>query len=201
MWAKIKALFCGNKSGEFIYNDKLIVFVGRSGSGKTTLMKALASMYGYNLVKSYTTRKQRNAEDVDHTFFDIDKFDLDKVLAGNALALTYFDENYYWITMEQLIGKGISLVALDPAGAAALERSSMKSRVHVIALKTNAATCMDRMDARGDSAKKIMDRLEHDDAAFKSFMCDTVIATDNKTVTDVMFEVNAVIAAINSKSE
>lgn len=52
----------------------LIVLIGPSGAGKSSAVKLLCEQHNFQQIKSYTTRKQRSPEDIDHTFVSQDEF-------------------------------------------------------------------------------------------------------------------------------
>lgn len=52
----------------------LYCFIGPSGAGKDAIVGGLSQKYGYKLLKSYTTRQPRNADDDGHYFISKDDF-------------------------------------------------------------------------------------------------------------------------------
>jgi guanylate kinase len=52
----------------------IIVLIGPSGAGKSTIAELLCNEYGFELVKTVTTRPQRDASDIDQTFVDNETF-------------------------------------------------------------------------------------------------------------------------------
>lgn len=45
-----------------------VVIIGPSGAGKSSIVKLLCDHYGFHLIKTVTTRPQRDAFDTDHEF-------------------------------------------------------------------------------------------------------------------------------------
>lgn len=79
-------------------NKPLFLFVGKSASGKTTIANMLVDKYGYKQVESYTTRPPRFNGETGHIFVSEEEF---KNL-GELAAYTYYDNNHYGTTFEQL---------------------------------------------------------------------------------------------------
>lgn len=55
--------------------NRPIVIIGPSGAGKSSVVKVLCEKYGFELVKTVTTRPQRDAFDTDHIFVSVAKYD------------------------------------------------------------------------------------------------------------------------------
>lgn len=51
-----------------------LVIIGPSGAGKSSIVKVLCEKYGYTLIKTVTTRPQRDAYDTDHEFISPETF-------------------------------------------------------------------------------------------------------------------------------
>lgn len=52
-----------------------LVIIGPSGAGKSSVAKLLCERHGYTLVKTVTTRPQRDAFDTDHEFISPETFE------------------------------------------------------------------------------------------------------------------------------
>jgi len=55
-------------------NFNPIVIIGPSGAGKSSIVKVLCKKYDFLLIKTYTTRQQRDPSDTDHVFISSDEF-------------------------------------------------------------------------------------------------------------------------------
>lgn len=92
----------------------IIAIVGASGAGKTQLILWMNRVNGVPFICSYTTRPMREGEidGVDHKFVTED----DMPDHFDMLAYTYFGENHYWATHEQVDDLLPTLYAIDEAG-------------------------------------------------------------------------------------
>ena len=157
----------------------LIACLGVSGSGKSTIVQKLHRKYGYNDVKSYTTRPIRTDDSNDintHTFISIDDVAeyKDDIVADN-----WFNGNYYFATKQQLDMADIYVV--DKQGLIKLYSNYFGRDIIAIYLDVPPEIVAQRMERRGDSNEAIMQRLQHDAEAFKDVkeLCDFVC--DNST--------------------
>lgn len=97
--------------------NKVICFMGQHGCGKSSLINLLKKRFGYNAIKSYTTRSIREKDPSDkdtHLFVDINQFIKDKT--QNKIMAEYHNkkENYFsWTTMD-LFSDNVNLYAIDP---------------------------------------------------------------------------------------
>lgn len=78
---------------DFINRPKILCIIGESGSGKSMVSDYITEKYGIKLIKSYTTRKQRNPEDTGHTFLTDEEFD--KIDRDDMVAYTSWGDNRY----------------------------------------------------------------------------------------------------------
>ena len=92
----------------------IVLITGESGSGKSTIVNTLYHKYPdlYNIIKSYTTRKQRNNNDTDHTFIN----SKDDISNQTLVAETMIDNNFYGATLEQFTDDSINLYIVDDKG-------------------------------------------------------------------------------------
>lgn len=102
--------------------DKIIVAIcGKSGSGKDTLLKNLISMNPewYPIVSCTTRPKRDNEVDgQDYHFLSNEEF-AEKVLNGDMLEATFFN-NWHYGTMASSLHTGINVGVFNPAGFSAL---------------------------------------------------------------------------------
>ena len=142
----------------------IYLICGKSGSGKTTVVEKLEQNYGYAVLKSYTTRKQRHPNDTDHIYSDISDYMAAKE-ENNIIASTVFDHNYYWATTEQL--NNSDLYVIDKYGIESLYEKYHGSRhLVVIYIDVDNDECITRMKKRGDKDSVIWERVKHDASAF-----------------------------------
>ncbi|MCD3216893.1 guanylate kinase [Clostridium botulinum C] len=105
---------------------KIILVLGQSASGKSTLIEEM-EWYGYKAVQSYTTRPKRTKDEKghifvkesDYTFIQDNKTNEVRIYDKlgnevNIVAYTYFNENHYWATMDQVVGSTYYII--DKAG-------------------------------------------------------------------------------------
>ena len=157
----------------------LIVLIGTSGSGKSTIVQKLHRKYGYNDVKSYTTRLPREDDPNDiltHTFISIDDIAEYK---DNIVADNWYNCNYYFATKQQL--DLADLYVCDKPGLIKLYSNYFSRDIIAIYLDVPPEIVAKRMERRGDSNEAIIQRLQYDSTAFDGVkkLCDFVC--DNST--------------------
>ena len=140
-------------------NKPLFLFVGRSASGKTTVANMLAEKYGYNQVESYTTRKPRFDGETGHIFVSEEEF---KNL-GDLAAYTYYNNNHYGTTFEQLNESDIYVIDV-PGVESLLEKLHGCTRpICIIYFDVSVYNRIHRMIDRGDSDMMVIARLLQDE--------------------------------------
>ena len=139
-------------------NKPLFLFVGKSASGKTTIANILEQQYGHKQVNSYTTRTPRYDGEIGHVFVTEEEF---KAL-GDMVAYTFYNNNHYGTTAEQL--DQCSIYVVDVPGVKTL-LENYKSNRHIILIyfDTTVYTRINRMIDRGDSDMAIISRLLQDE--------------------------------------
>lgn len=149
-------------------NNYIILLVGRSGSGKDTVAKYMSDHYGYKKLISYTTRPQRNEEDLNNHIF-ITEEDFDKLeKEENIVAYTKFDDKRYCATESQVEQSDIYVI--DPSGVEYfIEKYKGNKEPLIIYLASDYGICYNRMKGRGDSEESIMKRMMNDEIQFKWF--------------------------------
>ena len=95
----------------------IILLNGLSGTGKSSIAKGLVDKYPntYDIIYSYTTRKQRNATDTDHTFVSKSAL-LKKMVNEFFIARTEIDDNLYCAFLYQFWSEKIHLYTVDDMG-------------------------------------------------------------------------------------
>lgn len=129
----------------------IICIMGKSGSGKSTIINKL-SYNNMNIIKSYSTRKPRNAEDLEtHIFVTEDDFDnTDK----NEIMAIYESPNNYksWVTKELFDKNKINLYAIDPiAFSDFFEKYKEMDKIYGIYFDLDETEREKRLKKRGQS--------------------------------------------------
>lgn len=94
----------------------IFLIIGKSGSGKSTIINNLKQeniIPKINIIKSYTTRKQRDSEDIDHTF--IQKKDIRKY-RKDIVASSWIDDEFYFATSKQFKPDVANIYIVDEKG-------------------------------------------------------------------------------------
>lgn len=142
----------------------LYLICGKSGSGKTWVVDKLHDAYGYKVLRSYTTRPKRHPSDSDHIYVSISDYYDDKqkkIIAAD----TYFDKNFYWSKLSQLLES--ELYVIDKKGVETLVSSENIERNFVIIyIDCSEEKRIEHMRMRGDKQKDIYKRLSNDEKEF-----------------------------------
>ena len=169
-------------------NDMIIGMIGASGSGKTEIAKNLEK-HGYNIIHSYTTREPREKNEWGHTFVnskdvEFNKFNNNHMVTfkqhnkkERMIAYVYYNNNHYWATTQQYLNKGKSIYIIDPTGFLNL-KSWVSIPVIGVLLMAETHSRIDRMNKRGDSNPKIIERIKNDKQSFDIIKTDWVINVD-----------------------
>ncbi|MBQ8248071.1 MAG: AAA family ATPase [Lachnospiraceae bacterium] len=137
--------------------------IGPSGSGKTSVANRMSDLYGYSVVRSYTTRPPRYEGEDGYIFVSSQQFNM----LGRMYAYTEFDGNEYGVTGDLLDSNDLYII--DPAGAEALRKEYEGTKgIVVIGLCIDKSISEQRMRLRGDTEEKIQRRLSNDEKAFES---------------------------------
>lgn len=139
----------------------LYCIVGESGSGKTTIIDKLEQVFGYKVLRSYTTRPPRCEGDTDHTFVSLEEYgDLQ-----NKVATAEFNGHFYCAIAEQV--EGSDLYVVDVNGIKELkEKYKGDKNIVVIYISVPSEIRLERMLQRGDG-DKAFERIQHDNDAFR----------------------------------
>lgn len=175
---------------------KIVCLVGESGSGKSTIGELLEKE-GYRYISSFTTRKPRFEGERGHIFTTMKQYECNRA-TGIIVAETFFDGEYYWTTKGQFYGECIYVV--DPVGVKDLKEKMKDAEIVVIYLKTDQSIRYDRMKEREMknsitelyAHKKVLQRLIHDEDAFRVIPADYVVSANN-IIEEVLKDVRDVI--------
>jgi len=157
-------------------SNRIILLLGKSGCGKSTVANILETKYNLPQLPSYTTRPPREGEvnGVGHEFVTlkdyIEYFDSNQIVAS-----TYFHNNYYFSTDEQV--DKYPLYVIDNAGLIELREKRSDLDIISVYIDTPQSTLIKRMRSRGDSFKSIIGRLINDYKMFKGAKsnCDFIL--------------------------
>lgn len=162
-------------------NNKIILICGKSGVGKDYVVSKLPNI---KQLKSYTTRPKRYKNENCHIF--VSKQEFEKL---NLVASTYFDNNYYGATQEQIDKCDVYIV--DQNGAKELKENYTGSKKIIsILLTAPLEKLVERMTKRGDSIQEINNRIHNDAIEFKNIEkhMDYIIENDdiNNTTNSIL---------------
>lgn len=160
---------------------QIILLVGESGSGKTTIADLLEEMYGYKVLKSYTTRLPR-LNDTSHVFITDEEFDNLK----DIVAYTEYNGYRYCATADQVDHSDIYVI--DPDGIEKLkEIYHGKKKLVDVYIRVPEEIRASRMKKRGDSDAQIASRLDYDKKAFADYY-PTFIVDNNQEELDIAID-------------
>lgn len=166
----------------------IYLIVGRSGVGKTTVVQELSKRYGYKEVQSYTTRPPRYEGETGHIFITSEEFDR----LENVCAYTEFMGNRYGVTSD-IIDEN-DLYVIDPCGVEYMSINYKGNKgIVVIGITEDVQTLYDRMIARGDTHDHAIERLYHDNEAFKNLPHISDVIFRNRIIEDTVQNIHSFI--------
>nr|DAT53991.1 MAG TPA: Guanylate kinase [Caudoviricetes sp.] len=202
--------------------DRLILLVGPSGSGKTTVAYELYKE-GYNVIQSYTTRKQRHEGEWGHIFMKLGsewgEAIVERTLVGFENMYPVKDKNYkyididdmiafkelygdyYFATKEQYQGKGTSIYVVDPSGAEQVRNGVKDAEIITIFLMADKFTRQERIYIRDiknnktsqETLRDMKKRITKDREIFSKCKCDYVVDA-NRELKDVVSDIKEIIS-------
>jgi guanylate kinase len=140
-------------------DNPLFLFVGQSASGKTTVANMLSKKYGLKQVESYTTRKPRFDGETGHIFISEDEFNN----LGELAAYTYYNNNHYGTTLEQLNECDIYVVDVPGVETLLKKLKNDDRQICIFYFDTSVYNRILRMLDRHDSDIMIISRLLEDE--------------------------------------
>lgn len=146
-------------------NKKLIVVSGFSGAGKGSILKFLKERSDIEIVRSVTTRPQRNADDY-YEFVSISEFE-HRLAAGSFLEANRYSSGYYGTPLDSvkqiMSGGRIPLLEIDCNGYRQVLESGYFSpdKICSIFVAADGIDLLSRFHARGtENIPQIIRRLE-----------------------------------------
>lgn len=135
-------------------SPRVTVLIGPSGAGKSTIARLLCENYGFELVKTVTTRPQRNAFDTDQTF------------VGDETFQTMLESKAFFGTLE-VFGYSYGLPKFNPENPTVLLlRAAVVKEfltgfpgAHIIELDAPLPVLEERLLARGSAERFDSDAL------------------------------------------
>jgi len=160
----------------------LYCIIGKSGVGKTTVATALQQEYGLKSIDSYTTRPRRSENEVGHIFVSNKEFE---VINQDLVAYTFFDNNHYGVTLDQIEESDIYVV--DWVGYQDLLKNYEGNKIiKSVYLDAKESVLLSRMLRRENDYLKAQTRIHHDKMKFNKIKkkCDYCIENTllNKTI-------------------
>jgi len=177
-------------------NQKFIILLcGRSGSGKTTVAEKLEELYGWTSVQSYTDRAMRSPDEKGHIFVTETRFDL--IPPEEMVAYTEFDGHRYCATRGQVDDNEIYVI--DPVGVRTFfQKYNGSKTVLTVVLNASSSLAKRRMKKRGDSKKKIRNRIANDEVSFDGveLLGDLVVDVKKKSPEKIAKEISSYVESI-----
>lgn len=154
----------------------LYLLIGNSGSGKTTIAEAIKRDFGLSILKSYTTRDKRNADDEDHIYIRDKEYEeiQDKV------ATRISNDGKYCATKSQCDESDIYVIDFD--GYFELKDKYSNKKVITIYIDISPETSFNRMISRGDDIESAVNRVETDgknNTKDRISLCDYIVNGDD----------------------
>ena len=145
---------------------RLVLIIGPSGSGKSTLEQNLCKHFGFRKAVSTTTRMPRRDEmdGVDYNFITQEEFLARKDFLESAV----FDENYYGLTLEEVLKNQNDLVAVvEVYGALQINQYVMfnlftEVQLLIVYMDIPREECAANMEKRGDEKDTILKRATNE---------------------------------------
>lgn len=141
----------------------IILLVGKSGSGKNYFTKFAKENMNMDEVISRTTREPRYEGEDTHLFVSMEQAEKE---TEKSLAYTYYCGNHYYVLKEDLVDKAFYVI--DSRGVETFKNSYHNIPYLVVYYNVPWWKRAWRMLKRGDSIRKIIERLVNDHKDFNS---------------------------------
>lgn len=169
---------------------QVVALVGRSGVGKDYLIRATCERHPtiFNKIISCTTRpcRETELENPPYTFLSLENFTR-KVLAGNMLEATEFNNWFYGTLKTALVPDKINIGVFSPG---ALKQLQTNEDLNVLVVKIDAMdkTCLLRALNREEcpDCEEICRRFLADTKDLAQIKEDTLISNEDDTDSDLL---------------
>lgn len=146
----------------------VVLIVGKTASGKSSLVQKVCERNNWTYLKSYTTRPQRNANDIDHVFVD-EEFYWQEKEAGNIAAEANIAGNYYFSTIDQVYKA--DFYTINPDAVERLKALNLPGIKFVtVYIKASDQERERRAISRGDDKGKFKKRCFSEAQQFRGFV-------------------------------
>ena len=175
---------------------RLIILCGKSGSGKSTLAKYMSDC-GVPVIKPYTTRIKRGADDTDYNFVSYREFfDMYADFTDVAEYETEHGVFHYGFKVGNL--EEDTLIILNPKQIKKFE----KFNPIVVYLEVSNEVLLNRLSARMDDLESKR-RFNSDVVDFKHIQhtADVIIKSENRTVEELAEETALRVEEIKRRSK
>ena len=167
----------------------IFCLIGRSGSGKTVVSKKLEKK-GYNVVQSYTTRKQREPNEFGHVFMSFtsqkEQNQYIEMLGDWVIAFEEIHNDKYWSEMHQFHNH-INIYSISPRGVELLKKDDkIGGKVITIFLNVSTKIAIERLIKDSREIDDIMTKIKNDNGLFTFVKCDYAINVDDLSVENIV---------------
>lgn len=171
----------------------ILVLIGRSGCGKSTIAAKLKEKYGYEQVKTCTTRKRREDESKDAYHFMSHEEFKHHIRNEDFVEFDRYGSSFYGTLKSSLSNDEKLVILITPEGAAAIKKEfpdAFVVNVHVD-MKTSVIRAIAReKELNPDKMHKISERAYQDYYLFDNPTCDFIIDNpDDADIADVVDEI------------
>ena len=151
----------------------MFLIMGESGSGKDSVVNKLCERYGYKAIKSYTTRPKRSEKEDTHIFISEEEMEQYK---DDTVAYTYFNDNHYFCTKEQLYNNDLYIIDWD--GIKYLKEKVEDMKFITIYINVPEQERIRRMYERGHTQDEVISRINNDREKFAGKEFDYAVKND-----------------------
>lgn len=148
------------------------LILGRSGSGKDTLREILERNYGWNFVKSYTTRTRRPNETGTHIFISYQEYleikDSCEIIAETSIDNGGRYKDIYFATYDQFEASDAYIIDVD--GMNQIIEKYRNENLLVVYIKPKSyEACKQHAINRNKSVESFEIRYKDEDSKFSTF--------------------------------
>lgn len=176
----------------------VIALIGESGSGKDTILKRLVEDDStFHEIVSCTSRQPREKEidGVNYHFLSTEEF-ANKILAGDMLEYTIFNNWFYGTSLDSLDKSKINVGVFNPAGIASLlKNDQINLMVYHIEASPKVRMMRQLLREQSPNVDEIIRRYTADKKDFESLTFERV-PLRNETYEDLQACVEEILAAV-----